>query len=50
MEALDRQMVFAVKEEILRNVASTHAVLLIEGWERFIILMRAGVVFIRRRR
>ena len=33
MEALDRQMVFAVKEEILRNIASTHAVLLIEGWE-----------------
>jgi len=33
MEALDRQMVFAVKEEILRNVAKTHALVLIEGWE-----------------
>ncbi len=33
MEALDRQMVFAVKEEILRNLVITHAVVLIEGWE-----------------
>ena len=33
MECPVPQIVFAAKEEILRNVVSTHAVILIEGWQ-----------------
>jgi hypothetical protein len=33
MEGPDPKMVFVAKEEILRNIVSAHAVILIEGWE-----------------
>jgi hypothetical protein len=32
MERVDPQIAFAAKEEILRNIVKTHAVILIEGW------------------
>ncbi|MBF0506560.1 MAG: hypothetical protein HQL09_06975 [Nitrospirae bacterium] len=32
MESANRQMTFAAKEEILRNIVKTHSIILIEGW------------------
>lgn len=33
MEDVDQQIAFAAKEEILRNIVKTHAVIFIEGWK-----------------